>query len=218
MLSMKKELKFKIVYEDKSIIVVYKKSGLLSIATNDGDLNNLYHYVREYVNKKNEKIFIVHRLDKDTSGIMIFAKSIKIKMELQSYFENREVIRKYEAVVKNKVDLNKVFHVEQYLLINHKTNQIYITKDKKKGKLAITDIKANNYLNNDTVLDIDIKTGRQNQIRIALKSLNLTLIGDKKYAYDNSNRMMLNAYEIIFPKNSSLKEKTFKTNPLWLKN
>ena len=91
---MKRTLPFDIVYEDRDIIVVYKKSGLLSIATDDGDMHNLYHYVREYVNRKKQKIFIVHRLDKSTSGIMIFAKNMEVKKMLQSCFEERTVIRK----------------------------------------------------------------------------------------------------------------------------
>lgn len=214
---MKEKLKFEILYEDKQIIVVYKKSGLLSIATNDGDLHNLYHYVREYVNKKKEKIFIVHRLDKDTSGIMIFAKNIKMKEQLQKCFENHTVIRKYEAVVKEKLDIGKEFTVDQLLLLDRKSNTVFITNDKNRGKQAITEIRVSNYNNLGTVLDINIKTGRQNQIRVALKSLGFTLIGDRKYSDSSFERMLLNEYYLCFHSDVKINQHEFKKECFWLK-
>lgn len=215
---MKKEkLKFDIIYEDKQIIVVYKKSGLLSIATNDGDLHNLYHYVRDYVNSKKEKIFIVHRLDKDTSGLMIFAKNFKMKEMLQRCFEDHTVIRKYECVVKEKLEIGKQFKVDQYLFLDRKSNMVFQTSDRKKGKEAITEFKVSNYINLGTVLDVNIITGRQNQIRVALASSNLTLVGDRKYSQDNTDRMLLNAYYLAFPKSIPLKQYEFKKECFWLK-
>lgn len=214
---MREKLKFEILHEDKQIIVVYKKSGLLSIATNDGDLHNLYHYVREYVNKKKEKIFIVHRLDKDTSGIMIFAKNIKMKEQLQKCFENHTVIRKYEAVVKEKLDIGKEFTVNQLLLLDRKSNTVFITNDKNRGKQAITEIRVSNYNNLGTVLDINIKTGRQNQIRVALKSLGFTLIGDRKYSDSSFERMLLNEYYLCFPGDVKINQHEFKKECFWLK-
>lgn len=210
------KLPFNIVYEDKEIIVVYKRSGLLSIAPNNGDLHNLYHFVREYVNQKHQKIFVVHRLDKDTSGLMIFAKSMPMKMKLQECFERREVIRKYEAVIKEKIELNKHFHVIQYLIYDHRSGKVFITKNKKTGVEAITDLKSVNSYGEGTALDIEIKTGRQNQIRLAIHSLGYTLIGDKKYSNNSDNRMMLNAYELIFPEYLKLKQRCFALKPFYL--
>lgn len=208
---------FDIVYEDKDIIVVYKKSGLLSIATDDGDMHNLYHYVREYVNHKKQKIFIVHRLDKSTSGLMIFAKNMEMKKVLQSAFEDRSVIRKYEAVVKEQLALPYKKKVVQYLAYDHKSGKVFVTKNPKNGDEAITYVEAKTNSKIGTVLDIEIKTGRQNQIRIALHSLGLTLIGDKKYALDNSDRMLLNAYLLEFPKSIRMREHHFEIKPFWLK-
>lgn len=212
-----KKLPFDIVYEDKGIIVVYKKSGVLSIAPNDGDLHNLYHYVREYVNKNHQKIFIVHRLDKDTSGLMVFAKSMEMKKVLQECFERREVIRRYEAVIKEKVELGKEIKVVQYLCFDHRSGKVFVTKDKKKGVEAITYLTSHNDYGEGTALDIEIKTGRQNQIRLAIHSLGLTLIGDEKYSQNNDNRMMLNAYELVFPKYIKMREHYFSLKPFWLK-
>lgn len=208
--------KFEIIYEDREIIAVYKRSGLLTIATDDGDMNNLYHYVREYVNKKKEKIFIVHRLDKDTSGIVIFAKSIRIKEMLQKCFEDRKVIRKYEAVVKEDIDIGTSFTVRQYLYVDHRTYKTYITFDKKKGKEAITDFTAIKKNKSGTVLDVSLSTGRQNQIRIALKSKGYTLIGDKKYTDSKESRMMLNEYLLEFPQELPLRCHRFEGKKFWL--
>lgn len=212
----KNRLPFDIVYEDRDMIVVYKKSGLLTIATDDGDLHNLYHYVREYVNRKKQKIFIVHRLDKATSGLLIFAKNMETKRMLQSSFEDRSVIRKYEAIVREQLPLDYEKKVVQYLSYDHRSGRVFVTKDKKKGEEAITYLKANNPVRNGTALDISIKTGRQNQIRIALHSLGLTLVGDKKYALDEENRMMLNAYELDFPETLRMREHHFALKPFWL--
>lgn len=214
---MKRTLPFDIVYEDRDIIVVYKKSGLLSIATDDGDMHNLYHYVREYVNRKKQKIFIVHRLDKSTSGIMIFAKNMEVKKMLQSAFEDRTVIRKYEAVVKETLPTTYQKKVVQYLAYDHRSGKVFVTKNPKIGDEAITYIHAKNEVKMGTALDIDIKTGRQNQIRIALHSLGLTLIGDKKYAEDENDRMMLNAYQLDFPEYLKMRQHHFQIKTFWLK-
>ena len=214
---MKRKNNLDIIYEDNNIIAVNKPNNLLTIATEKENIKTLYHYVRVYLNNKNEKVFIVHRLDKDTSGIVLFAKNIKFKTLLQKEFENKNVIRKYEAVVKETVDskFNKV--IKQFIFYNKACGLSFVTSNKKIGKEAITKIKFNSY-NNDksTNLDIEIETGRQNQIRVALKSLKLTLIGDKKYASDNSKYMHLNAYYLKI-NNPLLKNNEFKVKPLFLK-
>lgn len=214
---MKNKRSFDILYEDDEIILVNKPSGLLMIATEKDPTHNLYHYVREYLNNKRQRVFIVHRLDRETSGLVIFAKNIKMKEKLQECFFNQSVIRKYEAIVSETVDLNKTFHVEQYLFYNEKSGLVLPTKDRKIGKLAITDLKSVQHKKAGTVFNIEIKTGRQNQIRLAFKSLNMTLIGDRKYANSTYARMMLNAYELIFPEQVKMKRHHFKMDPLWLK-
>lgn len=214
---MKKQLQFDILYQDKDIIVVTKKSGLLTIKTLKDEEHNLYHYVREYCNLHREKIFIVHRLDKDTSGIVIFAKSLMMKEKLQKYFEERKVKRLYEAVIKEHIPLNESHRVVQYLFYDKKSGRVFISNDKSKGLEAITNVTSNNYVDFGTVLNINIETGRQNQIRLALHSLHYTLIGDEKYAHDKAKKMFLNEYYLEFPKDSNLKQTIFKIRPLWLK-
>lgn len=214
---MKTKRSFEIIYEDRDVILVYKPSGLLTIATDKDDRHNLYHYVREYLNRKRQRVFVVHRLDRDTSGLVLFAKSFEKKQELQGYFERGEVKRKYEAVVEERLNVGTKYHVEQYLFRDDRSGLIFPTKDKAKGKKAVTDFKVTNEIKAGSVLDIDIHTGRQNQIRIALHTLGFTLIGDKKYANSHYARMLLNAYELDFPKNARLKQTQFHVEPLWLK-
>ncbi len=202
--------KLDIVYEDEEVLVLNKESNLLTIATEKEKNKTLYHYCREYLNRKNEKIFIVHRLDKDTSGIVIFAKSIRVKTILQKEFERREVLRKYECVVKEKLkeDYHKL--VKQYLFFDKKSGLSVPTKDKRKGKEAITEFKFSSLTDEGSCLDITIFTGRQNQIRAALKTLSLTLLGDKKYAKDNSSFMHLNFYHLSFKTGVLKKKNTFE--------
>ena len=99
---MKKE-KLDIIYEDKYLIIVNKKSGMLTVSTDKEKINTLYHKVREYLQKqnKNNKVFIIHRLDKDTSGLIVFAKSEKIKRMMQDNWPN--VKREYMVVVNMEI-------------------------------------------------------------------------------------------------------------------
>ncbi|MCR4698131.1 MAG: RluA family pseudouridine synthase [Bacilli bacterium] len=216
---MKKQIPFEIIYQDKDIMAVYKKSGLLTIGTPKDPDHNLYHYVREYLNLHREKCFIVHRLDRDTSGIVLFAKSFEMKEKLQKAFEERNVIRKYEAVVREHLPLDIKKKVVQYLFYDKRSGRVFIANPKeRKGLEAITYIRTNNYIDLGTVLDINIETGRQNQIRLALHSLHYTLIGDSKYAHDEAKKMLLNEYYLELPTYLKLKQNVFTTRPLWLIN
>ena len=167
--------KIKILYEDKYLLIVNKPNNLLTIATSKEKENTMYHKVLLYLRKKNQKVFIVHRLDKDTSGLIIFAKSEKIKRYLQDNFS--EIIRKYMAIVEG-IPAKKQDTIKSYLA-ETKTNLVYIT-NAKSGKLAITNYKVILEKNNYSLLDIEIKTGRKNQIRVQLNSIGHPILGDKK--------------------------------------
>ena len=214
---MKTEQDLAIVYEDRDILVVNKKAGLLTIGTDKDKEHNLYHYVREYANLHRQRIFIVHRLDRDTSGLILFAKSFPLKERLQEEFEKRTVKRYYEAVVREKLPLHVKTKVVQYLSYDERSGLVRVSHNPKEGKEAITLIETHNYNDLGTVLNIEILTGRQNQIRLALHSLHYTLIGDSKYAHDKSRKMLLNAYEIVLPSSLRLKEHCFALSPSWLK-
>ena len=194
---MKKKDKLKILYEDKSIIVISKPSGLLTIGTNKEHNNTLYRKVSDYVKKqhKSNKIFIVHRLDKDTSGIIVFSKTEQAKRILQRNWDKFK--RKYVALVEGKVAKGDT--IKNYLA-ETKTLKTYITNDKKTGKLAITKYKPIKNNKEYTLLDIEILTGRKNQIRVQMESINHPIAGDKKYNSKKNpiRRMCLHATYLEF--------------------
>lgn len=203
---MKKNEKLKIIYEDKYILIVDKPEHLLTIGNEKEHEKTLYHKVLLYLKKKNQKVFIVHRLDYDTSGLVIFAKNEKVKRILQDNWN--DVIRKYMAIVKGDM-LNKSGTIKSYLKMT-KTNLVYSSNDSKNGCLAITFYKS--ILSNDkySLVDISIKTGRKNQIRVHLNDIGYPILGDKKYNQTKSNykRMYLHAYylEFIHPITKELKK------------
>jgi len=206
---------YSLLYEDEDILVVYKERDVFSIRTKAKNTfsHNLYHYLREYLLKKGESLFIVHRLDYETSGILIFAKKRNIQILLQKAFEEHQVERLYEAVILERIPLGSKYHVDQYLKdISYRS----VICNKDEGKEAITDILATNYIQIGTALDIRIETGRHNQIRVALASLGFTLLGDKRYSHNENKRLYLNAYSLSFPSSLPLKRFSFSLSPLWL--
>lgn len=198
-----------IVYEDKDIIVVNKPEKLLTISTGKEKYNTLYNIVSSYVkrNNKNNKIFIVHRLDKDTSGIVMFAKNIKVQKLLQDRW-NDIVYREYIALVHHEVKESKA--LKDYLAINKEGNS-YLS-NKEEGKLAITNYDVMESKNHLAILKVIIETGRKNQIRLQLAHDNHPIVGDKKYGIkDKANRMYLHAYKLEFTNPISKKKMVFKT-------
>jgi len=189
--------KLKIVYEDKYLIIVNKPEHLLTIANDKERENTLYHKVYLYLKRKhkNNKIFIVHRLDYDTSGLVIFAKDIKTKSILQENWNN--VVRRYIAIVNGKV-LKDKDTIKSYLK-ETKTNLVYSTNDKKNGLLAITQYRKVLEYNNLSLLEINLKTGRKNQIRVHLSDSGYPILGDKKYGLKTHEaRMYLHAHYLKF--------------------
>lgn len=188
------ELPFDILFEDEQIIVVNKPSGLLTIATEKEKEKTLYHIVREYLVKKDPKakIFIVHRLDKDTSGIVVLAKNQKIKNKLQENWNEYVSLREYTAVVHGHLN-KKEDRIVEYLK-ETKTNLVYPVKNKE-GKEAITNYKVIKENANYSLVSINIETGRKNQIRVAFNTLRHPIVGDNKYGdiKDDKSRLYLHA-------------------------
>ena len=192
-----KKKKLDILYEDKFIIVVNKPSNLLTVATDKEKDRTLYSYVYDYLKKKNKrnKVFIVHRLDKDTSGIVIFAKDEETKFYLQNNWDNFK--RNYVAIVNGKVEKEK--GVLKSYLQETKTHLTYSVNDKN-GKLAITEYEKILENNKYTMLSLYLKTGRKNQIRVQLSDIGNPIVGDKKYGIkkDPIRRMALVANTLTF--------------------
>ena len=188
---MKKE-KLKILFEDKHILVVYKKSGIPTIRS-EKYRNNLYSDVYDYLHKKNQRVFVVHRLDADTSGLVVFAKSEKVKENLQLNWNS--VLREYIAIVHGNID--KSGTIKSYLK-ETKTLYTYSTNDKS-GKEAITHYERLDNKNNLSLIKVKIDTGRKNQIRVHMKDNNTPILGDHKYGKkDGYRNMMLLASRIEF--------------------
>jgi len=171
--------KMNIVFENKEILVVEKEAHELTIATEKREKNTLYQEASKYVKKQypKNKIFIVHRLDKDTSGLIIFAKNQDKKNELQNNWNN--VKREYIAIVEGTMPKQK--DVLKSYLVEDKTYNVHSTKDPKRGKLAITEYEVLKQNKNFSLLKINIKTGRKNQIRVQLSDIGHPIVGDKKY-------------------------------------
>lgn len=202
-----------IIYEDDDLLVINKPAGLLTIATNKEKEFTLYHFASNYIKEKNKnnKIFIIHRLDKETSGIVIFAKNQKTKNLFQNSWDRNILYRGYYAVVEDTLK-NKEGTIKSYLTENSAYMVYSTTKDN--GKLAITDYKVIKENKKYTLLDINIKTGRKNQIRVHMMENGNVIVGDKKYGsnINTINRMALHAYklELIDPRNN--KKLVFKTS------
>lgn len=185
-----------IIYEDKDIIVINKPSGLLTVATEKEKNKTAYHLVMEYLKKKNKnnRIFVIHRLDKDTSGIIMFAKNERAKHLYQDNWNDIVKKRCYYAVIDGKMQ-NKEGTIKSYLKENG--NMVYSVKDRS-GKLAITEYKVLKERKNISLLDINLKTGRKNQIRVHMKENKTPILGDLKYGEKSKliNRLALHAYKL----------------------
>ena len=185
-----------IVYEDSNYLVVNKESGLLTISSsniNKDIEDTLYRRVRRYLNSKNEMVFVVNRIDRDTSGLVIFAKNIKLKDKLQSNWNNIVKERLYIAVVSGIIKNSG--RIDNYL---YEDKMTFSHSTKYGGKRAITNYKVIKYNDKYTLLDINIETGRKNQIRVHMQEMGYPIVGDKKYGCkDNSlRRLCLHHYKI----------------------
>lgn len=195
--------KIKIIYQDKAIIVVDKPSGLLTMATAKEKEKTLFAKVINYEKEKNKsnKVFIVHRLDKDTSGVIVFAKTELVKRKLQDDWEKMAKYRGYVAIVEGVPEKEEAT-LKSWLKDNI-TFMTYSSNKPNDGKEAITHYKIIKKNKRFSMLDINIKTGRKNQIRVQLSDIGHPILGDKKYGAvkDNLRRLALHAnkLELIHP-------------------
>lgn len=170
-----------ILYEDQEIIVVNKSNGLLTIGT-DKEKERTAHFVlnqyvkRGYAHSAN-RVYVVHRLDRDTSGVLVFAKSEKSKRFMQDEWQNFN--KKYFAVVHGKLS-DKEGEIESYLAEN-KIHRMYSVNNPKLGKYAKTAYKVVSESTNYSLLEVLLLTGRKNQIRVHLSEKGHPVVGDKTY-------------------------------------
>ena len=192
--------RLKIVYEDDDIIVVEKGYGLLSMGNDKKPDNTAYSILRDYVKWTNplNKIFSVHRLDRDTSGLMMFAKSMEAKEKMQHNWNNMVLNRVYVAVVEGEPE-EKEGTVKSYLVENSRY-EVYSTDDSKKGQLAVTRYRTIQTNGKYSLLELELDTGRKNQIRVHMHDLGHPISGDTKYGAEKSplHRLALHAKTLRF--------------------
>lgn len=190
-----------LVYEDDDIIVVNKGYGLLSMGTASASRERTaYSILRDYLKKVHpmNKIFIIHRLDRDTSGLMMFAKSPEAKEAMQHNWNNMVLERNYVAVLEGVVEQDEGV-VRSYLDENSRF-EVYSTKEPGKGKLAVTRYKVLARGRGYSLVRFSLDTGRKNQIRVHASDMGHPIVGDRKYGAAGSpiHRLALHALTLRF--------------------
>ncbi|MBL7077075.1 MAG: RluA family pseudouridine synthase [Kiritimatiellae bacterium] len=203
------------LYEDRDLLVVDKVSGLLTISSETVRENTAYwllnEYVRKGVQKSRKRVFIVHRLDRDTSGVLVFAKSEEAKRFLQAEWPT---FRKQYFAVVHGVPPKSEGVITSYLAENS-AHKVYSVSDPKKGKLARTRYKVLKTGTSCSLLEIELLTGRKNQIRVQLSEGGCPVVGDRKYGLERKGRqrLALHAASLTLRHPHSKREMTF-TAPL----
>jgi len=193
-------MKFEVLFEDKSLIVVDKPAGLLTMATDAEKANTLYALLRAHLNNRKpaEKLFIVHRLDREASGLLVFAKTIEAKERLQDQFKDHSAGRRYVAVVEGRVRSDD-FTIRSYLAENS-AYRVYATSNKKAGKLAVTHVRVVKRNPKTTLVEVRLETGRKHQIRVHLQERGHPIVGDRVYGsgLNPIRRMALHGAQLDF--------------------
>ncbi len=204
-----------ILYEDQDILVVSKTNGLLTVSTDREKDKTAHFLLNDYVKKGNarskNRVFIVHRLDKDTSGILVFAKNEKVKRYLQD--EWAAFNKTYFAVVHGKLQ-EKEGVITSYLLEN-KAHRMYSVKDAKKGKFSKTGYKVVKESSKFSLLEIYLFTGRKNQIRVHFSEKGHPVVGDKMYGKIDKGikRLALHAASLTISHPFTKEKMIFETEP-----
>jgi tRNA pseudouridine32 synthase/23S rRNA pseudouridine746 synthase/23S rRNA pseudouridine1911/1915/1917 synthase len=189
-----------ILHEDREILVVDKPAGLLTIGSQRDKSRTAYFILTDYVRKgcarSQNRVFIVHRLDRETSGVLVFAKSEEAKLRLQGEWGDTE--KKYLAVVHGRCRKNEET-ITTYLAENQ-AHVMYSTSDPAKGKLSRTAYRVLKQMKDCALLEVSLLTGRKNQIRVHLAGIGHPIVGDRKYgsAKGSSAGLALHARSISF--------------------
>jgi 23S rRNA pseudouridine1911/1915/1917 synthase len=170
-----------ILHEDDDLIVIQKEAGLLSISTDKEEELTAYRQLMEHVRSHNPKnrIYVVHRLDRDTSGVMMYAKNEKAQQTLQNSWQDSVLERTYIALVERAV--KKPEGTITSWLKENKAMMMYSSQRPDDGQLAITHYKVLQQISEFSLLEVNLETGRKNQIRVHMKDIGHPIVGDKKY-------------------------------------
>lgn len=174
--------KLRIIFEDPYLIVVEKKESLLTVKTDNGSELTAFSILKKHVQKssKYNRIYTVHRLDRETSGVLVFAKNHEIQQALQESWHKDVKRRVYVAVVEGKMEKEKDTIVS-WLTENEKSLKIHSSSVDNGGQQAVTHYRVIKSNDNYSLLEIELETGRKNQIRVHMQSIGHPIAGDKKY-------------------------------------
>lgn len=191
----------KIVYDDAFIIVVEKTEGLLSVNTERQKERTAYTILNEYVQRsgKHHRVYIVHRLDRDTSGLMMFAKDEKTQYKLRDYWHEIVTDRRYVAVVTGEMEKD---HDTIVSWLTDRTLYVSSSDYDDGGSKSITHYRTIKRANGYSLMELDLETGRKNQIRVHMQDLGHPIIGDGRYGGENTpnpiGRLALHAFKLCF--------------------
>jgi len=177
---------FRVVFEDNFLIVVDKAPGVLSVQTDTGGQKTLVDAVTRYLGRKHKGVRAVpvHRLDRDTSGLLVMGKSERVAKELIEQFRTRKADREYAVIVAGKVARES--GTFKSFMATTKRLQRYSVRPGEKGELAITHYRVEQHLNNSTYVKATLETGRRNQIRVHFSEVGHPVLGDDRYRPDQA--------------------------------
>ncbi len=205
----------RVLFEDEEIIVVEKPAGLLTIATEREKRNTLYALLYEYVKRKQTpgRIFIVHRLDREASGLLVFAKTEASKRELQRQFREHTAGRTYVAVLQGRVNGNR--HTLKSYLAENAIHRSYSTTNRTKAKWAVTHVVVIRRSSCWTLVEVRLETGRKHQIRAHLAEQGHPVVGDQVYGSSSNpiRRLALHAVKLMFKHPLTGKSMEFRSPP-----
>lgn len=196
-----------IIYEDGDFLAINKPAGMLSIATEKEREETAYRLAADYLHGR---IFILHRLDRDTSGVLVFAKNGELRDTLQDNWDSAAKLRSYVAVTEG-IPSPEQGRIEN-MLRETETHLVYVAS-RGDGKRAVTNYKVRKKNDSYALVDIDIETGRKNQIRVHMSSLGCPIAGDKKYGAETNpaHRLCLHANKLIIVHPYTGKEMIFES-------
>lgn len=202
-----------IVYEDNDLIIINKPSGLLTIATAKEKRKTAYAILSNYVKKgdSENKIFIIHRLDRETSGLLMFAKNETVKNQIQETWATTIAQRTYIGVVEGEIQKQEGTIVSW--LKESSAFIVYSSQNSQHGKKAVTRYKKIKANNGFSLLQINLETGRKHQIRVHMQDIKHPIIGDSKYGSTQNpiRRMGLHAQVLAFTHPKTGKPCRFET-------
>ncbi|MCQ2083946.1 MAG: RluA family pseudouridine synthase [Bacteroidaceae bacterium] len=211
----------RVMFEDQYIVVIEKASGLLSVANENAREKNAFHIIQDYVRHDNPdaQLFVCHRLDQYTSGILIFAKDPEFMHELRANWDYYVKERKYMCVTEN-IPARQEDTIES-LLTEDSHMRVFSTDNPEKGRLAVTHYRVLQSRGRYALIDVEIFTGKKNQIRVHMSEMGCPIAGDIKYGAETNpaRRLMLHNYRLAFihPVTGELMRFSLTTPPLFRK-